>query len=150
MARMHTGKKGRSSSKKPTYDFAPSWVSISKEEVEEIIVKLLKEGKSESEIGLILRDQYGIPSIKRVTGKRLNGILKEKKLESKYPSDLLQLIKRAVRMRNHLKNNKKDLSNVNSLKRVESKILRSVKYYRGKKLPADWKYEPEKAALLVK
>ncbi|MCL5011319.1 MAG: 30S ribosomal protein S15, partial [Candidatus Marsarchaeota archaeon] len=62
----------------------------------------------------------------------------------------VQLIKRAVRLRNHLKNNKKDLSNTNSLKRVESKILRSVKYYRGRKLPSDWKYEPEKAALLVK
>ncbi len=150
MARMHTGKKGKSSSKKPSYDFAPSWVSISKEEVEGVIVKLVKEGKGESEVGMILRDQYGIPSVKRVTGKKLGTILKEKKIEGNYPSDLIQLIKRAVRLRNHLKNNKKDLSNTNSLKRVESKILRSVKYYRGRKLPADWKYEPEKAALLVK
>jgi small subunit ribosomal protein S15 len=150
MARMHTGKKGKSSSKKPSYEFPPSWASLSKEEVENIIVKLVKEGKSESEIGMILRDQYGVPSVKRVTGKKLGAILKEKKIESKYPLDLIQLIKRAVRIRNHLKNNKKDLSNLNALKRVESKILRSVKYYRGKKLPADWKYEPEKAALLVK
>jgi small subunit ribosomal protein S15 len=150
MARMHTGKKGKSSSKKPSYDFAPSWVSFSKEEIESLIIKLLKEGKIESEIGLILRDQYGVPSVKRVTGKKLTAILREKKSENKYPSDLIQLIKRAVRMRNHLKNNKKDLSNTNSLKRVESKIMRVVKYYRGKKLPKDWKYEPEKAALLVK
>ncbi len=150
MARMHTGKKGKSSSEKPAYDFPPSWANASKEEVEDIIVKLIKEGKTESEIGMILRDVHGVPSVKRVTGKKLTKILKEKQVESKYPSDLIHLIKRAVRIRNHLKNNKKDLSNSNSLKRVESKILRSVKYYRGKKLPADWKYEPEKAALLVK
>jgi small subunit ribosomal protein S15 len=150
MARMHTGKKGKSSSEKPAYDFPPSWANASKDEVEDIIVKLIKEGKTESEIGMILRDVHGVPSVKRVTGKKLTKILKEKQVESKYPSDLIHLIKRAVRIRNHLKNNKKDLSNSNSLKRVESKILRSVKYYRGKKLPADWKYEPEKAALLVK
>ena len=53
-------------------------------------------------------------------------------------------------VRKHLKENKRDKSNAIKLSHVESKIKRLVVYYRGKKLPKDWKYEPEKAALLVK
>ena len=33
---------------------------------------MAKEGKSTSEIGILLRDTYGIPSVKLITGKRVN------------------------------------------------------------------------------
>lgn len=39
----------------------PEWVTYSDEEIEEMNFKIYKEGKSTSEIGIILRDQYGIP-----------------------------------------------------------------------------------------
>ena len=52
-------------------------------------------------------------------------------------------------MRGHLKTNNRDISN-KSKSYTLSKIKRLVKYYRGKKLSKDWKYEPEKAELLVK
>ena len=45
----------------------PEWVMYSDEEIEDLIVKLHKEGNSSSEIGIILRDQYGVPSVKEVT-----------------------------------------------------------------------------------
>jgi small subunit ribosomal protein S15 len=45
----------------------PGWVDYSTEEIEDIILKLRKEGKSASVIGVILRDQYGIPDVKSVT-----------------------------------------------------------------------------------
>lgn len=55
----------------------PEWVTYSDEEIEEMILKFNKEGKSTSEIGIVLRDQYGIPSVKDVTGERITEILKE-------------------------------------------------------------------------
>ena len=54
----------------------PEWVTYSDEEIEEMILKFNREGKSTSEIGIILRDQYGIPSVKDVTGERITEILR--------------------------------------------------------------------------
>ena len=51
---------------------------MSAKEVEELVVSLYKQGESQAKIGLMLRDQHGVPSIKLVTGKKINDILKEK------------------------------------------------------------------------
>ncbi len=150
MARMHTRKKGQSKSRKPVNKPAPTWVKQSKEEIAKLVAKLAKEGKRESDIGQTLRDQYGIPSVKAVTGKTVSQTLKGEKLSPQYPSDLIDLIRKAVKLRKHLKQNKGDNSNQHSLQMVESKINRLVVYYRGKKLPQRWAYDPEQAALLVK
>jgi len=62
----------------------------------------------------------------------------------------LNLMKRAVNLRNHLENHPKDLHSRRGLQLIESKIKRLVKYYRRKKvLPENWKYTPETAKLLV-
>ena len=61
MARMHSRAKGKSRSKKPVEKKLPSWVTYKGDEVELIVAKLAKEGKSPSQIGLFLRDSYGIP-----------------------------------------------------------------------------------------
>ena len=54
-------------------------------------------------------------------------------------------------MREHLRTNRSDKHNRTKLIHVESKIARLAKYYtREGVLPADWKYDPETAALLVK
>ena len=47
------------------------------EEVEAIVEKLAKEGITTEKIGLILRDQYGIPTAK-IFGKKLSAMLKGK------------------------------------------------------------------------
>ena len=49
----------------------PDWIEYSTEEIEELILKLNKEGNSASKIGVILRDQYGIPDVKVVTGMKI-------------------------------------------------------------------------------
>ena len=41
-------------------------------EVEKLIVKYSKAGKTSSEIGMILRDNYGIHSVRSLTGKKIN------------------------------------------------------------------------------
>ena len=99
---------------------------------------------------MILRDQYGIPSVKTATGKTVMTILKENNLLLKIPEDLLCLLKRSVNLKEHMGKNRKDYTSKHGLELLESKIRRLIKYYvRNKKLPADFKYEPEKAKLLV-
>ena len=72
---MHSRARGNAGSKKPLNPAKPTWIVYKTKEIEMLIGKLSKEGKSSSEIGLILRDSYGIPNIKQVTGKRLQEIL---------------------------------------------------------------------------
>lgn len=87
----------------------PEWVTYSDEEIEEMILKFNREGKSTSQIGILLRDQYGIPSVKDVTGERITEILIRNNQAGLYPEDLLNLIRRAVNIRDHLTENPKDL-----------------------------------------
>ena len=120
----------------------PDWVTYSNEEIEEMILKFTREGKSTSEIGIILRDTYGIPS---------NEILKRNGQASEYPEDLMNLIRRAVNIRDHLEENPKDLHSKRGLTIIESRIRRLGSYYVSEgELPEGWRYNPQQAALLVK
>ena len=151
MARMHTRRKGKSGSKKPPAKVPPSWVTAKPEDVERLVVELAKKGYSPSMIGLVLRDQYGIPDVKAITGKKVVQILKEHGLAPKIPEDLQNLIRKALRIRRHLETHRKDMHNKVALLRVESKIRRLVKYYKREGvLPPDWRYSPEEAAVLVR
>lgn len=147
---MHSRRKGSSGSIRPASKTAPPWVEVSSPDAMLLVEKLAKQDKTPAEIGAILRDAYGIPSFKALTGKTITDALKEINMAPKYPSDLLSLIKKAVKLRTHLSSSKQDKLNKAMLVRTESKIRRLVKYYRGDQLPADWKYDSEKAALLVK
>jgi small subunit ribosomal protein S15 len=129
----------------------PEWIEYSNEEIEELILKLRKEGNSTSMIGIALRDQYGIPDVKLVTGKKITKILEDHGQELKYPEDLMNLIRRAVNIREHLDENPKDLHTRRGLRIIESKIRRLVRYYvNDGVLPEGWRYDPRSAALLVK
>lgn len=129
-----------------------SWIEYEKDEVKRIILKLADAGKTQSEIGLILRDQYGIPSVKHFGFTIQEFLEAEKPKDTKnLPEDIFNLLKKAVRMYDHLEKHKKDKKGRHSLQLVESKIRRLAKYYiRKKKLPKDWKYTIEKAKLIVK
>ena len=129
----------------------PEWVMYSDEEIEELIIKLHKEGKSSSVIGITLRDQYGIPSVKEVTGEKITTILKRNNEFGDYPEDIMDLIKRAVNIGDHLKENPKDIHGKRGLTIIESRIRRLGKYYvREGQLPEGWRYDPTEAALLIK
>lgn len=147
---MYSRKKGKSGSKKPVEQKKQSWVVYSKEEVEKLVVKLSKEGKSQSTIGLILRDRYGIPDVRTVTEQKISQILESNKLTKNIPEDLASLIRREIQLSKHFEANKKDQSAKRGMILTESKIKRLVKYYKVKnKLPQEWKYDREKAKLLV-
>ena len=147
---MYSRKKGKSGSTKPLKKVKPTWVRHSVKEVEQLTIKLSKAGKKPSEIGLILRDSYGIPDVKLVTKKPITKILKENKLSLKLPEDLTALIEKAIRLMKHLDNFKKDETVKRGLIITESKINKLAKYYKEKgKLDKKWKYERNKAKMLV-
>lgn len=151
MAKLHSKKHGKSGSKRPTIKAAPEWVDYPAHEVEAMVVKLYKEGNNPTTIGRVLRDQHGVPLVKNITGKTIMQILDENEQKIQYPDDLIYLIQKAVRMIAHLKANKSDKTNTTKLIHIESKIKRLVKYYRRTgRLPAQWTYTREQAALLVK
>lgn len=148
MARMHARRKGKASSKKPT--IVAKWVEYKDKEIERLVIKLRNDGLESPSIGRILRDQYGIPSVRAVTGKTITHILEENNLLPTIPEDLLDLLKKAVNVRNHLTKSKKDYTTKHGLELLESKIRRLIKYYiREDKLPADFAYDPERAKLLI-
>jgi small subunit ribosomal protein S15 len=150
MARMHSRKHGKSGSTKPAKKVMPSWVRYKEKELEMLITKLSKEGKTTSEIGIVLRDTYGIPSAKLILKKSLGQFLVDKKLASEIPEDILALIKRAVAIKKHLEDNTRDKTAKRGLILTESMIKRLTKYYKKSgKLSHDWKYDPEKAGLFV-
>jgi small subunit ribosomal protein S15 len=127
---MHCSRRGRSGSTRPLSKIPPSWVKLTSEEVEGLVVKLAKEGVPPSRIGVLLRDQYAVPLVRLVTGKKILKILEENNLKPAIPEDLANLIERARRMRRHLSIHRSDGHNIHRLQLVESKIRRLVKFYK--------------------
>lgn len=145
MARMHARRRGKSGSKRVYREEPPEWVEMSPEEVKKKVIELYEEGYEPSMIGIILRDRYGIPSVKQATGQKIVKILKEEGVDIKYPEDLKALIKKALKLRKHLEIHKKDYHNKRGLQLIEAKIWRLANYYKEKGiLPPDWKYSPER------
>jgi len=106
--------------------------------------------KLKSMIGIMLRDSYGIPLVKIVSGKNISQILEENGIELSLPEDLTNLVKKALNIRKHIESNHKDLEGKKGLQRTESKIYRLIRYYKKTKvLPMDFKYDPEKIRTLV-
>jgi small subunit ribosomal protein S15 len=151
MARLHSRKKGKAGTKRPKTKDAPEWTPAKKAAIEDIILKMAREGVPPAKIGLALRDQHGVANVRAQLGMTLRAFLVKEKAAGEYPEDLMNLIRKAVRMTGHIKASKNDTHNVVKLGHVESKIQRLVKYYSSKgMLPAGWKYDREKASLLVK
>lgn len=124
---------------------------LSAGKVEDLVVKLGKEGVPPSKIGLLLRDQYAVPSIKEATGKSVKQILDAHSVKAELPEDLRRVILRAVKLYDHLGRNPKDLGTKRSLEMAEARINKLASYYRRKGiLPAGWRYDRERAALLVR
>ena len=147
---MHSRKKGKSGSTRPARLEKPVWIELSPEEVENEVVKLARKGHSKSLIGTIMRDSRGVPLVKVVVGKKISQILKENDIKAPLPEELANLVKKALSIRKHLEENHKDLEAKKGLNRTESKIYRLIKYYKKKKkLPLDFKYDPEKIRTLV-
>jgi small subunit ribosomal protein S15 len=151
MAKMHSKKRGKSRRKRPKLKELPAWATNNVDEIKEVVRKLSRQGMKPSEIGLVLRDNYAVPSFKLLAGKTLMQFLKDEHIYTRLPEDFLQLITKATRLWAHLKANKKDALNKVKYGHVVAKINRLTKYYKRKNvLEKGWKYTPDTAALLVR
>ena len=150
MSRIHSGRKGRAGSHRPYPPTPPTWTTLSKEEVVEEAVKLAKGGMSSAQVGAVLRDSFGLPSVRLATGTRLAPLLAENGVKPDLPEDLQALLKRVVHLQRHLKAHPEDRSNRRGLSLMESRIRRLAHYYRQRKmLPANWSYTAATAVLQV-
>ena len=148
MGRMHTHRHGKSHSIRPATLRAPSWITQSPKEIEELVVKYTKDGFTPSQIGNKLRDQHAIPLIKVITKKGIGVILEENGLKTEMPEDLENIVNKAVGLQKHLKVNRGDYRNVRSLELLEAKVHRlSVYYKRIGRIPKIWKYKSVVAQL---
>jgi len=149
MARIHSHRRGKSHSTRPSSKRSPTWVNYSQDEMIAQIGKYTKEGMSPSIIGMRMRDDYGIPSVKTFLGKSIKGVLaEENKTKQPLPEDLSNLVRRAARLKAHLENAHADRKNVRSLELIEAKIHRLSNYYKVRsELPMNWKYSAAVAQL---
>ncbi len=147
---MYSGKKGKSGSSKPFMTEASAWSNTDAKEVESLVVKYAKEGMTTSQIGIVLRDKHAVPDVRLVLGKRIGAVLAENDLGGSYPEDLMNLMRQAVAIIDHLTTNHRDIHNKRSLELTEAKIRRLGNYYKAEgKLSADWKYKRDQLRLIV-
>eukprot|EP00922_Rhytidocystis_sp_ex-Travisia-forbesii_P035597 GHVS01052834.1.p1 GENE.GHVS01052834.1~~GHVS01052834.1.p1 ORF type:complete len:152 (+),score=5.21 GHVS01052834.1:85-540(+) len=150
MGRMYGKGKGIASSALPYRRRPPTWLKIKAVDVEQHIAKLAKKGQTPSAIGVTLRDSYGVPQVRSISGNKILRILKKQGLAPELPEDMYYLIKKAVSVRKHLEKNRKDKDSKFRLILVESRIHRLARYYkRTKQLPANWKYQSSTASSMV-
>jgi small subunit ribosomal protein S15 len=120
-------------------------------EIERTVVELANKGKTAAEIGMHLRDDFGVLNVRKSVGKKIEQIMASHKVLSEMPQDLLNLIKHSVALQKHMKENTKDMTAKRGYQLTVSKIRRLVKYYHTQgKLIKGWRYSPEQAELLVK
>ena len=151
MARMYKSLKGQSGSTRPHVTDAPEWSNTDKEAVQSLVLDLAKSGMSTAEIGTVLRDKHAVPNARLVLGKRIGQFLAENDMMGAYPEDMMNLMRQAVAIINHLgSGNHKDIHNKRALEITESKIRRLASYYIGEnRLPSDWRYKRDELRLMV-
>lgn len=113
--------------KKPNKIEKPVWLKYTEEEVKAIVLKLADKGLTTEKIGLILRDQYGIPKVK-VYSLKISQILKEKFEE---PTNL-NLKNKLQKIISHYKENKQDKKAELSLIITKAKLKKREDYSKKK------------------
>ncbi|MFB6245529.1 MAG: 30S ribosomal protein S15 [Candidatus Nanohaloarchaea archaeon] len=142
MARMHSDGRGSSGSSSPAEKKVPDWTEYTEEEVVNLVLDLREDGLQPAQIGAKLRDQYGVPDVKTLTGMKLTEILEEEGMSPEIPEDLQNLLDKAERIQDHMDDNPADQKAERRLELVESKIRRIADYHREEgNIPENWEYE---------
>jgi small subunit ribosomal protein S15 len=148
MARTHSHRRGKSHSIRPPSRRVPPWVTYSPDELTAFIVKFAKDGLTPSQIGVRLRDEFGVPLVQPIAGKSILQVLAEHGVKAALPEDLERLLRRAQSLQAHLRAHPADHTNVRSLELLEAKVHRLAKYYKAAgRLPHTWKYSAVVAQL---
>ena len=107
----------------------PTWLKLKEDELKKIISDLAPQGKQPAQIGLILRDQYGVPTTK-LYGKKLKQYLKELGIDSN--PELENAEKKFQRLKEHLKTNITDRKAKHKLQKAQTRVNILKKYYKKK------------------
>jgi len=105
----------------------PTWLKYTKEEVKAIILKLANKGLTAEKIGLVLRDQYGIPKVK-IYGITIKEILGEKFQEP----TITNLETKLNKIIEHFKKNKQDKKTGRALIITKAKLKKRTEYQKKK------------------
>lgn len=105
-----------------------SWVTAKPEEVKEKIIELAKQGMSPEKIGLVLRDQHGIPKAKAL-GLRVKKVLVDAKRweDTEKKTTEAKVAKLSAHMAKHKHDNKAKRSLMTHESRIHSRIKRDQK-----------------------
>ena len=106
----------------------PGWVKMKEPELEKLIAELA-EKHAPSKIGLILRDQYAIPTTK-VFGKKLKAYLEELVIDRN--EDLENAEKKVEGLKEHLKSNITDRHAKHKLQHAQSRLNITRNYFARK------------------
>ncbi|MBT4406593.1 MAG: 30S ribosomal protein S15, partial [Euryarchaeota archaeon] len=94
--------------------------------------------------------RYAVPDARLVTGERISQTLIRNNIVPSYPEDMMNLMRKVVRLIEHLGVNHKDLHNNRALVLTEAKIRRLAKYYVCEgTIPAGWQYKRDQVRLMV-
>lgn len=110
---------------KPKTMEKPVWLKLSEDELKKIILELSQKYQP-AQIGLILRDQYGVPTTK-VFGKKLSVYLKEAGLKENF--ELKNVEAKVEKMKEHLKSNVTDKKAKHKLQKAQSRVMKVKKYF---------------------
>jgi len=105
----------------------PTWLKYTKVEVESIILKLAGKGLTAEKIGLALRDQYGIPSV-RLYDLKIKEVLGDKFVEP----TVTNLETKLQKIINHFKKNKQDKKTGRALMITKAKLKKRNEYDQAK------------------
>jgi len=107
----------------------PVWLKMSEEELRKLVLKLAEKYQP-AQIGLILRDQYGVPTTK-VFGKKLSAYLREAGKNEFF--ELKNVEKKVEAIKEHMKNNGQDKKAKHKLQKSMSKLNAMRKYSERRK-----------------
>ena len=104
-----------------------SWVKLKPEEIEKLVVELGRKNIAPEKIGLILRDEHGIPKTK-MFGKKICQILKENGIKTN--SEYENIIKKIDILKKHFKIHKHDYYTQRSIVKNTAKLnkLKKLKH----------------------
>jgi ribosomal protein S15P/S13E len=110
----------------------PVWLKYVESEIREIILKIAEKDPTltAEKIGLVLRDNYGIPRTK-IYDIKISEVLKD---AGKYNfPDALNLKNKVKKLENHLKKNKQDRRTERALIITRAKLKKVEEYLAKKK-----------------
>jgi len=103
----------------------PVWLKMKEDDLKKIIAELAQKN-SPSQIGMILRDQYGVPTA-RIFGKKLSSYLKEAGIETN--AELENARKKLEKLRMHLKKHITDKKAKHKIQKAQSRVKILTEYF---------------------